>query len=123
MATILVVEDDKLLGREIAASLEDGGHTVVRVKSSEELEQAVAVQKFDLIFMDIMLQGSKDGYAILAELKASEQHKGIPVVMLSNLGQVSEMERATQLGAMDYLIKANIDLDKLVELTNEKFLK
>jgi len=123
MANILVVEDDKLLGREIATALTEGGHTVVWIKSSEEFEQALLENAFSLIYLDIMLPGTKDGYALLKELKEMEDRKNIPVVMLSNLGQINEMQRAMDLGAMDYLIKANIDLDKLLDLTNNKFLK
>jgi DNA-binding response OmpR family regulator len=122
MTTLLVIEDDKLLGREIAAALQEGGYGVVWILGSEELEKALAGHAFSLIYLDIMLPGPKDGYKILTELKASEQYKHIPVVMLSNLGQMAEMDRAMELGALDYLIKANIDLDKLVEMTKEKFL-
>ena len=123
MATILVVEDDKLLGREISSTLTDGGYAVVWIKGSEELEATLAANNFQLIYLDIMLPGPKDGYQILADLKASDLYKQIPIVMLSNLGQIAEMERALQLGAKDYLIKANIDLDKLTELTQTKYLQ
>ena len=62
MANILVVEDDKLLGREITSVLGEGGHTVVWLQGSEEFEQTLAAQHFNLIYLDIMLPGEKDGY-------------------------------------------------------------
>jgi len=40
--------------------------------------------------------------------------------MMTNLGQIGEMDRAMELGADDYIIKANIDLDRLVDLVKEK---
>ena len=122
MANILVVEDDKFLGREIGMALEGGGHEVFWIKNSDEVSEALESQSFDLIFLDIMLPGNKDGYALLAEMKNSEKYKNVPVVMLSNLGQMSEIDKAMEMGAMDYVVKSNIDLDNLVELTSKKFL-
>lgn len=122
MARILIVEDDNYLGREISLALESGGYEVFWAKDAASAWQVLDSQTIDLIFMDILLPGDKDGYAILKDIKDNPKYREIPVVMLSNLGQMSEVDKAIEYGAQDYLIKSNIDLDDLVDLTKSKFL-
>ena len=121
MATILLVEDDKMLGKAMADALTEGGLEVTWVRSGEEAVAQVAQIKPQLVYLDIMLPGI-DGYEVLRQIKANPQNPPVKIVMLSNLGQMEEMEKAKELGAADYVIKANVDLAKLVELTNTKFL-
>lgn len=120
MKTILIVEDDKLLGRAISQTLENEGYKVFWSRNAKEAFEALKAQEMSLIYLDLMLPGDKDGYEILRDLKQDEQRKSIPVVILSNLGQMSEIDRAMDLGASDYVVKANIELEKLVELTKSK---
>ena len=80
----------------------------------------VKEEKPDLVYLDIMLPGI-DGYEFCVKLKQL-QNDAVKVIMLTNLGQMEEMEKARSLGAADFLIKANIDLKNLVELTKTKFL-
>jgi len=137
MANILIVEDDQKLGSIMKEVLEEASYDVTWVESAEAVGPALQGQpadpsnpaspvqpsNFDLIYLDIMLAGEKDGYAVLRELKILPSTKHIPVVMMTNLGQTSEIERAMEAGAKDYLIKANIkDIDVLPELTL-KFLQ
>jgi DNA-binding response OmpR family regulator len=122
MTTILIVEDDKLLGKEITEELQDAGYDARWCRTGEEAFQVLDSQKVDLVYLDIMLP-DMDGYEILKRIKETEAYKDTPVVMLSNLGQVNEIERAIELGAKDYLVKARMDLDNLVELTKSKFLQ
>jgi len=118
--TILVVEDDKLLGKSLKATFEDAGYSVLWSKNSDDVFKMLPNADVQLIYLDIMLPGGMDGYQILQLLKKPDSaYRHIPVIMLSNLGQLDEIERATTLGALDYAIKANIDLDELVVLTQK----
>lgn len=117
MKAVLVVEDDKLLGKAITVALEKAGHSVFWAQNAKEAHDVMSMQELGLVFLDIMLPGDEDGYEILRQMKQNEKLAAIPVVVLSNLGQTSEIDRAMQLGAKDYLVKANIDLAKLVEFT------
>lgn len=123
MKAILVVEDDKLLGQAISQTLKAAGYSVFWARKGSEAFEALTAQEVGFIYLDIMLPGGMDGYEILRRLKADEKYKSIPVVILSNLGQMNEIDRAMQLGAVDYVVKANIDLDKLVELTKSKMVQ
>ena len=121
MAHILIVEDDELLAKALADGLGEAGFSVVVAGNADKADAAIVSKKPDLIYLDIMLPG-ESGYDILAKLKADPDRQNIPVVMLTNLGQMSEVNKAMDYGAKDYIVKANIDLEKLVELTRSKYL-
>ena len=121
MKYIIIVEDDKLLGREIKTALEEHNYEVLWCTTGEEALEQADKRKPDLVYLDIVLPGIH-GYQVLETLKNSEKTKQTPIVMLSNLGQIEEVEKALSLGASDYIVKATIDLDKLVEMTKEKYL-
>lgn len=121
MQHIVVIEDDKLLGKVLVDTLKEAGYEVSWGKNGAEGMAMIAAKKTDLVYLDIMLPG-EDGYAILHKIKLDEATAGIPVVMLTNLGQTGEVEKAMELGATDYLIKANMNLSKLAELTRTKYL-
>jgi DNA-binding response OmpR family regulator len=120
MKALLVVEDDKLLGKEITEELIDAGYEVFWARDGREAFEALNAQEVGFVYLDLMLPGEMDGFEILRRMKLEDKYKNIPVVILSNLGQMNEIDRAMGLGASDYVIKANIDLDKLVELTRAK---
>jgi DNA-binding response OmpR family regulator len=121
MAAILVVEDDEVLASAIVDTLMETGFEVTWAKSGEDGLSQMQGKKFDLVLLDIMLPGI-DGYETLRQIKADQNMSSTKVVMLTNLGQMSEINRALDLGASDYVIKANVDLARLVELTKNKFL-
>lgn len=120
MKAILLVEDDRLLGEAITQTLSDEGFQVFWSKTADEAFEALNLQEIGLVYLDIMLPGSIDGYEILRRIKSEPKWKDYPVIMMTNLGQMNEIDRAMELGASDYFIKANIDLDKLVSLTKER---
>jgi DNA-binding response OmpR family regulator len=123
MQTILLVEDDKLLGKSVKATLEDAGYEVRWATDAVQAFEFLAQGDVRLVYLDIMLPGEVDGYEILRRIKVADSgYTAIPVVMLSNLGQMEEIDRAMEIGASDYVVKANIDLDQLVELTGKKIV-
>lgn len=122
MKKILLVEDDKLLGEAIVQTLSAAEYEPLWARSAVEAFEALEVQDIGMIYLDIMLPGEDDGYEIIRKLKHDDRWRNIPVVMLTNLGQMNEIDRAMELGASDYFIKANIDLEKLVELTKARII-
>ena len=119
MKSILVVEDDRLLGREIVEELTQNGFAPVLARDGAEALASLTTGNFGLIFLDIMLPGDLDGFEILKRLKADEKLENIPVIILSNLGQTQEIDRAMDLGARDYVVKATVDLDRLAEIAKK----
>jgi two-component system, OmpR family, alkaline phosphatase synthesis response regulator PhoP len=110
---ILLAEDDKFLRRAAEAILRESGFDVRTASDGEEtLKQAQALPVPDLILLD-MIMPRMLGLDVLTQLKASEATKNIPVVMLSNLSQDSDVKRAMDGGAVGYLVKSNLSLKDL----------
>ncbi len=111
---ILLVEDDPFLGTLLAHRLErDGGFMVVRALTGDEALQKLETFVPDLVLLDIILPG-KSGFEVLEELR---QRPGAtwPVIILSNLGQDVDMARGKELGAVDYVVKAKVSIDEIIQ--------
>lgn len=67
----------------------------------------------DLILLDVMLPGGMNGFDILMELKRNESIRSIPVIVMTNLD--SECATGMDMGATDYMIKADIDPQYLIK--------
>jgi two-component system OmpR family response regulator len=99
---LLLVEDDLEAANLLAGGLTDAGHTVQHVVSGEDgLARAVAVQ-FDALIVDRMLPGI-DGLTLIQELRS--RGLGVPVLILSALGQVDDRITGLRAGGDDYLVK------------------
>jgi putative two-component system response regulator len=103
-ATLLVVDD----ATETLSVLSDLllPHYRVRVATSgvEGLRLANIEPQPALIFLDVMMP-VMDGYAVLAQLRASEHTRDIPVIFLTAMAEAEDIERGLQLGAADYITK------------------
>jgi CheY-like chemotaxis protein len=109
---ILLIEDDKFLRRACEAGLKKRGFTVLTAVDGEEGLRQARSELPDLILMD-MLMPRLSGIQALEELKKDEQTRAIPVVILSNSSLESDMQKAQELGAVGYLIKASLSLREL----------
>jgi DNA-binding response OmpR family regulator len=101
---ILAVDDDELNLDLLAQRLTRQGHVVTTASDGEEALGKVAKQTFDLVLLDVMMP-RLDGYGTLARLKADEQLRPIPVIMISALDELSSVVRCIEAGAEDYLPK------------------
>ncbi len=110
--TILIVEDDAHLQQILKEKLEQNGMSVRQSASEQQALTSLAAEKIDLILLDIMLPGGKNGFDLLELLKAHSTHGEIPVIVLTNLE--TEQKTALDMGAVDYIVKANISLDDLI---------
>jgi CheY-like chemotaxis protein len=107
---ILLVEDYKDLRETLGAKLARNGYTVHLAKDGEEALMSVNSLQPQLILLDIIMPGMS-GFEVLKKIKKDEKTKNIPVIMLSNLGEEDDIQKARILGAVDYLVKANVDMD------------
>ncbi|MDD5152883.1 MAG: response regulator [Candidatus Pacebacteria bacterium] len=110
---VLVVEDDKFLRELLVRKLGGDGFEVENAIDSVAAFAIIAKRKPNIVLLDIILPGI-DGFEILTRVKADPNLKDIPVVMLSNLGQKEDVDRAIGLGAEDFMVKANFTLDEIV---------
>jgi len=122
MKKILFVEDEPSLQKTISEVLVQEGFQVLSASDGEEGLRFAANENPDLILLDLILP-KKDGFEVLKELKADEKMKDIPVIVLTNLEGVGDVEKALSLGAKTYLVKANYELDDVLKLVKEHLRK
>lgn len=115
MKKILVVEDDPYLVYAYKQKLLKSGFKVeMAVDGSQALD---AMKKFmpDVVILDLIMP-NVDGFSFLDTVKRDENFKEIPVIVASNLGQKEDVDRAKSLGAVDYFVKSDVSLEKIIEI-------
>ena len=121
MKKILFVEDEPSLQKAVSEVFIQEGFELLSASDGEEGLKITKEEKPDLILLDLILP-KKDGFEVLKELKADEKLKDIPVIVLTNLEGIGDVEKAIQLGATTYLVKANYRLEDVVRKIKD-FLK
>ncbi len=101
---ILIVEDDTDLAHLAQITLEKEGHTVVTASGGQEALECVAVNKPDLVVMDVMMP-EMDGFELLGRLKENMATAGIPTIMLSARGEYSNVLKGREAGVDFYIPK------------------
>lgn len=105
MAKIIIVEDDPFLLSILAEKLKESGFGVDTAIDGEDGLNKIKSGNFDLVLLDMVLP-KIDGFKILEELRDNNQIKKIPVVILSNLYDKNNIDKAVLLGAKEYIVKA-----------------
>lgn len=118
---ILFIEDEPHLQKAVGEVLKQEGFEILSALDGEEGLNLVKKEKPDLVLLDLILP-KKDGFEVLKEMKADEKLKGIPVIILTNLEGTGDVEKALNLGATTYLVKANYELEDVVSKIKD-FLK
>ncbi|MDD4901446.1 MAG: response regulator [Patescibacteria group bacterium] len=116
---ILIVEDDSLLAKVLSESFLIEKFRVVMVNNGLDAAKAVKTFLPDIILLDLIIPGL-DGFAVLKQLKSDAKTKNIPVAVISNLSDVGDVKSTKALGADEYFIKANTEMDKIVKYVKNK---
>ena len=114
---VLVVEDDSFLIKAYVAKLTSAGFDLKTASDGEEALNVLKTFMPDVILLDLVMP-RKDGFATLEEIKKQEQFKNTPVIVTSNLGQKEALDRASSLGATDFVTKSDMSLEDLVAKIN-----
>ena len=120
---ILLVEDDQILSKLYQTKFKKEGFDTELAYDGQE--GIVKFKSFNpsLVVLDLIMP-MMDGFAFLEKLKIDPElkEKKVPILVLSNLGQESDIKRAQELGATDYIVKADISLGQMIEKV-KKYLK
>ncbi|MFC1618123.1 response regulator transcription factor [Patescibacteria group bacterium] len=119
---ILLVEDDADLIDMYEAKFKMEGFDVTRAENGAQALNEIKVNKPAAILLDIVMP-EIDGFQVLKDLKADPTTKKIPVILLTNLGQDGDIRKGIELGADDYLIKANYTPNEVVDKVNKALAK
>ncbi len=114
MKSILFIEDESALQKTLGEVLRENGYEVISALNGETGIKSAKTKKPDLILLDLILP-KLSGFDVLKQLKKDEETKDIPVIVLTNLEEVNDIEKAMELGATTYLVKANYSLKEVVD--------
>jgi len=114
MSKILIIEDDDFLRSLAVTKLEKEGFAVSTAADGQTGLATISATMPDLVILDLMLP-VMSGFDVLKSIKADDKTKNIKVIVFSNLGEDSDIKTCLDMGANDYLVKANFTLDELVE--------
>jgi len=112
--TVLVAEDDAFISKVYGLALKKEGFDVVFVRDGVEALQAIEKKMPDLILLDLVMP-NMDGFVFLEKLRSNPATANIKVMILSNLGQESDIESVSQYNVLDYIIKSNTHIKEIVE--------
>ena len=118
MKKILFIEDESALQKTFGEILKQEGYEMISAIDGEIglrlANPPAGGKKPDLILLDLILP-KMHGFEVLKKLKEDEETKDIPVIVLTNLEKIEDVDKALELGATTYLIKAQYSLEEVVE--------
>lgn len=119
---ILIIEDNKFLSDILMRKLrKEGFDSLLAIDGEDGLKRA-RKDKPDLIILDLVLPGI-DGFEVLKRMKSDHELSSIPIIVLSNLGQQAEKEYALNLGADEFMVKADFNLNEIVWRIRQRLQK
>jgi len=122
---ILVVDDEIYIVHILEFSLTMEGYSVLTASDGEEALQVIERERPDLVVLDIMMP-RLDGYEVCRRLRATEEYRSLPVILLSAKGRSIDRDAGLQAGADDYIIKPFSPrklLEKIRELLERQELR
>lgn len=111
---ILLIEDDTAISIMYKGKFQADGYEVFAADNGATGLELARKEKPDIILLDIIIP-QLDGFSVLGELKKDRNTKDIPVIMLTNLGTGEDKAKGEKLGAIDYVVKANMTPGKISE--------
>ncbi len=111
---VFIVEDDTFISSLLVKKFESIGAIVLTSGSGETSAASIKKEMPNIVVLDIMLPGA-DGFQVLQQIKSDPETKNIPVIMLSNLSEKVQIEKAKKYGVASFLIKATLSVDEIVE--------
>lgn len=102
--SILIVEDDEDIVELVRYNLAREGYVLHTAMTGEAALKTVKAKRPDLVLLDLMLP-ELDGLEVCKRLKADEDFKAIPVMMMTAKGEEADVVTGLEMGADDYLTK------------------
>ncbi len=114
MKTILFIEDESALQKTFGEVLGQEGYKVIPALDGETGLKLAKTKNPDLILLDLILP-KIHGFDVLKKLKETEETKNIPIIILTNLEGVEDINKALEMGVTTYLVKAQYSLEEVIE--------
>ncbi len=114
MKTILFIEDESTLQKTFGDILTQDKYRMISALNGKIGLRLAKSEKTGLILLDLVLP-SMHGFEVLKRLKQDPETKEIPVIILTNLEKMEDVEEAIQLGAKTYLVKTQYRIEEVME--------
>ena len=112
--TILFIEDESALQKTFGEIFKQEGYEMTSALDGEVGLRLAKTKKPDLILLDLILP-KINGFDVLKKTKENPETKEIPVIVLTNLEGVGDLDKVIELGATTYLVKTQYSLEEVVE--------
>ena len=113
MKRILFIEDEAALQKTFGDILKSEGFEVISALDGETGLTLAKKENPDLVLLDLILP-KIHGLDVLKEMKQNENTKNIPVIVLTNIESIEEIDKALELGATTYLVKSDYSLEDVI---------
>lgn len=110
---VLLVEDDPFLSNILMMKLQKEGLNVIHAVDGDDALTKLNEGDYEMVLLDLILP-KKNGFEVLETMRRDPRFENTPVIIVSNLGQDSDMEKARSLGVIDYIVKERLSIDDLV---------
>lgn len=113
---ILIVEDEKPMAKALNLKLNNSGFSAEMAGDGEQALETLENNQFDVLLLDLVMP-NLDGFDVLEKLNSEDSPFDRPgtIIILSNLSQESDIEKAKEMGADDFFIKSDISINKVVD--------
>lgn len=116
---VLVAEDDVFISKAYMAKFAHENIPAIVALDGQETVDLLKAHAAEgtlpsLVLLDLMMP-KKNGFEVLQEIKADPNMKDVPIIILSNLGQEADAQKGLELGALEYLVKADTKISAIVD--------
>ena len=112
---VLIIDDEKGVLKMYAEYLKTAGIEPIQATDGQTGLKLAKAEKPDVILLDIIMP-RYNGLDVLKDMKADQEIKNIPIFLLTNLPEESSGEKARELGAAGYLVKAQYEPKMIVDV-------
>ncbi|MCH8327614.1 MAG: response regulator [Candidatus Marinimicrobia bacterium] len=113
MKTVLIVDDKVELRDLVEVTLRGGDYRILQAENGAQALELARAEVPDLMLLDVMMPGGKDGFEVCAELKSDPATAGITIIMLTARGQEVDKARGREVKADGYYTKPFSPLELL----------
>jgi two-component system chemotaxis response regulator CheY len=116
---VLIVEDEKVLADALEIKFQHENFAVLKAENGQIGLEMIQANKPDAVLLDLMMP-VMDGKTMLHKLRAIPEFKYLPVVVLTNAGDVENIKQTKQYdNASAFLIKSNINPEDAINIVKE----
>ncbi len=111
---IVIVENEKIVYNLLSDKFKEEGYEPIVVENFKEAVNTIKKERPALVALALPPK-EKDAFETIKEIKNFQETASIPIIVISNSGRPSEIEKAKSLGARDWLIKTKFNIPEVLE--------